>query len=400
MELTSDYPFWSVLNGLPASFPALDTDLACDIVVVGGGITGALAAFHLADAGVHTVLVEKRDIGTGSTCGSTGLLQYEVDVLLHQLVNRIGLKNAVRSYQLCGEAVTELGSLIRRLKIDCGHEPKPSLFLAREPGDVPSLEKEFELRRQAGFELEFWSQSQIERHYPFSRPAGLFSELGGQVDPHKLTHGLLAAGCRRGLKVFDRSPVTSLKPTSKGICLTTAAGHTVKAKRAVIACGFESKAYVKGQAGSLKSTFALVSEPVKSFVGWHRRSLIWEAGDPYLYLRTTSDNRIIVGGEDVEMVSPGPRDRLIPRKTLTLVRKFKALFPAIRLEVAYAWAGTFGETKDGLAYIGRNPGLAHAYFALGYGGNGITYSQIAAKIIRDDFLGRRNRDAQIFRFGR
>ena len=64
------------------------------------------------------------------------------------------------------------------------------------------------------------------------------------------------------------------------------------------------------------------------------------------------------------------------------------------------WAGTFGETKDGLAYIGAHPRLPHAYFALGYGGNGITYSLIAAEIIRDDILGRKNPAAKIFAFGR
>ncbi|MEI9863366.1 MAG: FAD-binding oxidoreductase [Limisphaerales bacterium] len=128
--------------------------------------------------------------------------------------------------------------------------------------------------------------------------------------------------------------------------------------------------------------------------------MIWETGSPYLYLRTTTENRIIVGGEDEDFVNPKKRDAMIAGKTQTLVRKFKTLFPEIKLEVAYSWAGTFGETKDGLAYIGKNRNLPHAYFALGYGGNGITYSLIAAEIIRDDFLGRRNPDAGIFSFGR
>ena len=74
MELTSDYPFWSILNGLPTSFPALDRNLACDVVVVGGGITGALAAFHLSDAGVHTVVLDNL-MYTGSP-KDFGLLRY------------------------------------------------------------------------------------------------------------------------------------------------------------------------------------------------------------------------------------------------------------------------------------------------------------------------------------
>jgi len=76
------------------------------------------------------------------------------------------------------------------------------------------------------------------------------------------------------------------------------------------------------------------------------------------------------------------------------------LFPDTLLEIAYSWAGTFGTTKDGLAYIGPNRALPHAYFALGYGGNGITYSLIAAQILRDAVLGKRNPDAQLFAFER
>ena len=150
----------------------------------------------------------------------------------------------------------------------------------------------------------------------------------------------------------------------------------------------------------MKSTYALISEPLPKISEWHRQCLIWESGSPYLYLRTTAEGRVIVGGEDEDFVNAKRRDALIAQKTRTLLKKFERLFPDVLLEVAYAWAGTFGETKDGLAYIGVHPRFPHTFFALGYGGNGITFSLIAAEIIRDSFLGRRNRDAQLFRFGR
>ena len=150
----------------------------------------------------------------------------------------------------------------------------------------------------------------------------------------------------------------------------------------------------------MKSTYALISEPLPKISEWHRQCLIWESGSPYLYLRTTTEGRVIVGGEDEDFVNAKRRDALISQKTRTLVKKFGRLFPEVPLEVAFAWAGTFGTTKDGLAYIGVPPRFPHAYFALGYGGNGITFSLIAAEIIRDAFLGRQNRDASIFRFGR
>ncbi len=70
------------------------------------------------------------------------------------------------------------------------------------------------------------------------------------------------------------------------------------------------------------------------------------------------------------------------------------------MRVDYRWAGTFGETKDGLAYIGQIRQMPRCYFALGFGGNGITYSAIAAEIIREAMAGRQHSDAHLFRFDR
>jgi glycine/D-amino acid oxidase-like deaminating enzyme len=70
------------------------------------------------------------------------------------------------------------------------------------------------------------------------------------------------------------------------------------------------------------------------------------------------------------------------------------------VDVDWIWGGTFGETRDGLPYIGTVPQFPHAYFALGYGGNGITFGYIAAELLVDLFSGRRNPDLEIFRFDR
>ena len=400
MNLTSSQPFWSVNNGLPANYPSLQRDVSCDAMVIGGGITGALVAVHLAEAGVKTLLIDKRDIGTGSTSASTALLQYEIDVPLRELIKKVGPVAAMRSYELCRGSIGKLERLAARLKIDCSFERKPSLFLARHQREVPELREEFQLRRKMGIELEFLDAAAVQKRFPFSRPAALFSKDGGQVDPHRLTHGLLTAGQRAGLEVCDRTEMKHLVQTRRGVRITTQNGFVITARRAVIAAGFESKALLKGEAGTLKSTYALISEPLPKISKWHRQCLIWESGSPYLYLRTTSEGRVIIGGEDEDFVNAKRRDALISEKTRTLVKKFERLFPDTPLEVAYAWAGTFGATKDGLAYIGVHPRFPHACFALGYGGNGITFSVIAAEIIRDYFTGRKNPDAQIFRFGR
>ena len=113
-------------------------------------------------------------------------------------------------------------------------------------------------------------------------------------------------------------------------------------------------------------------------------------------MRTTADGRAIIGGEDDSFRNPARRDRLIPKKTERLAKKFRALFPKIPLQIAYAWAGTFGETKDGLAYIGPEADQPRVLFACGFGGNGITYSALAAEILLETIRGRLHPDADLF----
>ena len=400
MDLRSGHPFWLIKNGLLESYPALSHDESCAVVVLGGGITGALVAYQLVSEGVETVLLDKRDIGTGSTAASTSLLQYEIDTELSDLIPRVGESDAVRAYELGLEAIDKIEKLVRLLDDDCGFERRKSLYFASKRSHVAKLRKEYECRRQFGFDVEYLEANEIEQRFPFSAPGAILSNGDAQIDVFRFTHTLLAHSHRKGLRVFDRTAVSAIEHDAGRVILKTERGPTVTARRLVFATGYESQQYSRQSAGALHSTFAAVSEPMQAFPQWPDRCLIWETARPYFYARTTADDRAIIGGEDAPFATDHRRDRLVESKTGKLIRRFRSLFPDAEFELAYSWAGTFGETKDGLAYVGRSPERPDDYFALGYGGNGVTMSVIAAGLIADDYLGRDNPDAHIFRFGR
>ena len=400
MDLRSGHPFWLLKNGLLADYPSLKHDESCEVAVLGGGITGALMAYHLVQEGVETVLVDTRDIGAGSTAASTALLQYEIDTELHELIGSVGEAAAVRSYRLGLEAIDTVERLAGQLGSDSGFERKTSLYLASRKSDVSQLQKEYDTRKAFGFHVEYLDKKRLSSCASFTAPAAILSYGDAQIDPFRFTHRLIQAAKKQGLRVYDRCEVRKVESTERGVVLHTVSGFRIRGRRIVFATGYESQQYLKQHVGTLMSTFALISEPLESFEGWPDRALIWETARPYCYLRTTSDDRAIIGGEDVPFPTAHKHEQLIAGKTQNLQRRFAKMFPRLDLEVSYTWAGTFGETKDGLAYIGQTPEFPHAYFALGYGGNGITFSVIAAKIITDLHLDRRNSDADIFRFDR
>ena len=401
MDLTSGFPFWPLHDGLLHAYPSLETDLTCDAAVIGGGITGALVAYHLVEAGVDTVVLDKRDVGWGSTAGSTALLQYEIDVSLVDLGEKLGVDHATRAYLACRDAIHKLEQVAGRLSGDTGFSRKRSLYLATRKRDRKALVAEFGARRSIGIDLDWLDEPDVASRFSFRRPAALLSRDAAQVDPYAFAHALLHDATARGARVFDRTTVKAVDVSGISPVLRTTDGRTIRARRVVFAAGYETTPFLRRDIGKLVSTYALASEPLSSFAGWGEdQCLIWEHAHPYLYFRTTDDGRVIMGGEDERFRNPARRDRHVQKKSERLARRFHELFPDIPMRVAFSWAGTFGETSDGLAYIGQLPEWPNAYFALGYGGNGITFSILAAEIIRDAMLGRPNEHARLFAFDR
>ena len=399
MDLRSEYPFWLLDKGIIHTYPSLQNDLHTDVVVMGAGISGALAAWYLCHAGFKTVVVDKRHVGMGSTAASTALLQYEIDVPLTELIAKRGEQDAVRSYLLCLKAIDDLEKI-------CGHWPeagftrRPSLQYASYKKDVEDLKQEYTLRKQYGIALQWLDKNAINDKFGFEKNAAILSRDAAEVKAYSLTHALLHRCRQLGVEVYDHTAISHFHENRRGVTLVTEEGKKIKARKLIIACGYESAQYIPQKVQTLHSTYAIVSEAYSTNHFWHRNALIWETARPYLYLRTTSDNRILVGGKDDDFSNPSLRDKALPAKAKALELAFRKLFPAIHFRTDFKWAGTFASTKDGLPYIGCLPGKPHTYFSLGLGGNGITFSIIAAQIITRLALGLQDDDARLFGFER
>ena len=400
MDLRSPNPYWLLKNGLISNYPSITQNEKTDIVVMGAGITGALCAWHLANAGFSVIVCDKRHVGMGSTAASTALLQYEIDTPLRELITKVGEKNAVRSYELCAYSIAAIEKIANKFEGAAGFTNRPSLQYASFKKDVPDLETEFKLRKQHGFQLSWWDAEKVKATMGFDAPAAIYSRLGAEVDAYRLTHHLLQSILRKGARVFDNTAITKINHQKKSVELETEQGFTIKAKHLVIACGYESQQYIPQKVETLHSTYAMVSEPLPEEDFWYRNCLIWETADPYLYLRTTTDKRILIGGLDDDFYSPEKRDAKIPAKSKQLLASFQKKFPEIPFRIDFQWAGTFASTKDGLPYIGSIRQLPHTWFALGFGGNGITFSLLAAEQITAALSGKSDPDMNIFSFNR
>src|SRR5690606_36283872 len=138
---------------------------------------------------------------------------------------------------------------------------------------------------------------------------------------------------RAGVHVHDRSRVEDIQAGPRGVTLRTADGATVRAGQAVMATGYAAQQWLRRRVARNRSSYAFVTDPVdRDALGALRRTLLWESARPYLYLRTTADDRLLVGGEDDVVDMPARRDRRVDAKARKLRRKLGRLFPELPLE--------------------------------------------------------------------
>ncbi|MGX5731866.1 NAD(P)/FAD-dependent oxidoreductase [Pseudoxanthomonas beigongshangi] len=401
MDLKSGYPYWAIKNGLMHPFPALEGDLQCEIAVIGGGITGALIADHLQAAGHDVAVLEQRDIGWGSTAASTALLQYEIDTHLLDLARRLGERNAALAYRACAQALGRLHELAPEIR-DVGFSRTDSLYLATRWRERAGLAEEAAARRRLGLEVEYLEAGELAERFGLTRPAALLSRQAAWVDPYRMTHRLLHRVARRGARVHDRTCIVEIIPRARSVLLRTADGVRVHARHVILATGYAAQQWLHRRVARNHSSYAFVSDPVApESLGFLRRTMLWETARPYLYLRTTSDHRIIAGGEDDRVDIPVRRDARVMKKARALSRKLGELLPHVHCAPAFAWAGTFAETEDGLPFFGPHPQHGkRVHFAMAYGGNGITYSRIGAELLLARIERRRHPLAALFSFER
>lgn len=400
MELRSPEAFWLLKNGILNSYPKLQETTVCDIVVLGAGITGALISHALHTAGYDVVVIDKRDVANGSSAATTSMLQYEIDVPMVDLADTIGIPGAVECYRAGIESIEILHDLILKEKIDCGFSLKKSLQVAHSKKDIKALRKEFEMREQHGFEVKWLTSDELNERYNMKSHPGILSTKGASVDAYQFAHGLFLNNHKKGMRIYDHTTVDDIQYEESGVLLRTEDGYEVKAKKIVFCSGFETLQMFKKKYAEIVTTFACVSEQNFNFFDKLKDTLIWNTANPYIYMRTTDDKRLLVGGEDIKYKYGPISEKVKNRKSTKLKKKLKKLFPDMNFIEDYVWAGAFGVTKDGLPFIGTHPDFKNAIFVLGLGGNGITFSVQGMDLVLKVLAGCTDNLLHYYRFDR
>lgn len=374
-----------------------------DIAIVGGGVTGCAAALLFARAGARVILVDARRIGRGSSAASTALLMQEPDVDFADLAERYGPAAARRIWTCSRGAVASMRRTLAGLGVSTLHG-LPSVYYARGATDAAALRREASIRRGAGFPATWLDAARVHSVAGIDAAGAIVTRGNAQVDPYEACMALARGAQSAGAVLHERSHVTRIAGTRDGVTITLASGE-IAADWAVVATGYATPEF-KPLAGRFRmlNTYVIATPRLstsKRLALGLGDVMVWDTGRPYHYLRWTPDHRLLFGGLDRPRLPNPIRPAALRAMAAQLTDQLIDLYPPLTgMTPEYAWEGLFATTPDGLPYIGQHRRYPRHLFALGYGGNGMTFGFLAAQTLVRLAQRTPTRDDELFGFTR
>ncbi len=387
------------INDVKKQYEYLTKDIETDVIIVGGGVTGAILGYYFSKNNIKATILEKARIAHGSTSITTSLLQYELDSNANQLKQYTTIDKVIKSYKLGIKALNEIDEFIKEYGNVCDYKVVDTLLYTAKKLEIREMEEEYNIRKNAKIPVEFINME--NNQYGFDLKAGVLGKKGGaQFDPYRYTHHLLKVACDKGLSVYENTEVIGAEYNEDYVVAKTIYGHNVKGKIIIVATGYNTTMFTKRDFGTKTTTFNIATKPISNLEEKYKNIVVRDNNDPYGYFRTTSDNRIILGGEDIKFIPDIFNEELCNKNYDKLEQKMKNLFPNLDIEIEYKYCGAFASTKDNLGFIGKDPKKDRLWYCLGYGANGILFGILGGIMLSQLYLGNKDEDMDLFKVDR
>ncbi len=371
-------------TGKAPPHPTLKGTHHVDIAVIGAGMTGCLAAHAFVNAGFSVLLLEADRIARGSTAASTALLMQEPDLDFRDLASRYGTARTREVWAQSARSVRGLVALIRRLRIAADLRDVLSVYWTLHEQTATDLQRELRARRSAGIRGAWLNAAALKQQIGVDGAGGILTRGNAQVDPYRACLGIAKRIHAKGVEIYERSPVRRIRGRRRSVTIDLDHGE-VRANWAVLATGYATPEF-KPLAGRFRmsNTYVITTAQIdsRSRRRMGTQAMWWDTNTPYHYARWTPDRRLLFGGRDLPRARTRGRSEVLSRQVQRLQADLVDFYPALEaVSVSYAWEGLFATTRDGLPYIGTHRRYPRQLFALGYGGNGMTFGFLAAEVL-------------------
>ncbi|MFZ6012742.1 MAG: FAD-dependent oxidoreductase [Bacteroidota bacterium] len=361
-----------------------------DVAIVGGGITGLTLGVLLQLLGKKCVVLEANNIGFGTTGGTTAHLNTILDTPYTTIIKNFGKKNAQLLAQSVRAAIELVKHNIHEYGIDCGFEETPAYLFAQTLDQQQALTDIYEACTDVGVASHFIQTLPIA--IPHNKV--MLVERQGKFHPLRYVYGLAHAFEDAGGTIVQSCRVQGAIDKAGTVSIETTMG-SFKAHALVYATHIPPGVNILHLRCPAYRSYAMA---VKLANNNYPDGLIYDMFDPYHYYRTQEidgENFLIVGGEDHKTGEEINTNGCF----LKLESHVRSYFEVS--EIVHQWSSQYFDPVDGIPYIGHLPMQPeNMYVATGFGGNGITYSHVAALVLKSLLLNEDSIYIDLFNPGR
>jgi glycine/D-amino acid oxidase-like deaminating enzyme len=327
----------------------LDHDIFCDVAVIGAGIAGVSAAYHLNELGLKVAIFEKDGASSGSTGQSGGFLASSTTFDFCDLIDRWEEKNGRRIFDSISSSIKSIEDTVKKHGISCGFKKCGAFYVAGEKSDFSLIKREHETLVRFGYKSELYNPG--DPRIPATANFGALKTFSDcAFNPAEFVSGLLDVLKLRGIQVF-KGKITGIREEKDLVFLSSDNNHSIKAKFVVLATNGFSLSGRPLPAALQYRSHILVTKPVSGIRERWNGELIWDTYKMYHYLRLLDDGRILIGGEDSLFARREAELKDIEKKNRHLLGKLREFFPGLKIEADFGWTGQLSYPLDGLPII-------------------------------------------------
>ena len=384
------------------TYSAFRGDAHADVVVIGGGLVGATAAYVLARGGLDVVVLEGDRIACGATAAGLGAVLPEPDAWFREVQASAGLRVARTAWREARRSGLDMAAALKRIGARCDLAPQ-SLVIAAGPGaEGQAVKREQTERRAAGLDAP-WLTAAAARAALGTPVAGALRLRDGFVfDPVRATFALMKAAAAAGARVHEKSLVRRTRFTRKYADVVTGAGR-IRTAGVFVATGRPGPVFnqltrhVREHQG-----FVVVTEPLSAAMRretGQRDAVVREFGANAHWTRWLAEDRVLFAGAASDPVGVRQLDRALVGRTGQLMYELSVRYPVISgLPARWGWSTPVISTADGLPWIGSHRNYPFHFFALAFGWHSDGLAWLAAKAALRHFTGERRREDEVFGF--
>ena len=407
MNVTQGNMFWNEKIDIIKKYPYLSGDKKCDVLVVGAGIGGALTAYMQAKEGANVIVIDKNIIGYGATMQTDGTLETRVD-FNSKILKSVSEKYINKCNTLCSQALEDIKNIINDLALDedckiyieqLGFKTVDLMYYSDKITNKISMYKNFERLGRQNSTIEYLEEDPLIN----LKTGIIFPNSAAIMNPYLLTQLIfLYLNKMENVEIYENTNITNITCKDEVVECITDNRFKIFAGTVVLTNGIHTLDYLKKDNITLNKTFTVVTQKINDLEDNITKIVAKDINFPNTTIGITQDKRIVICGEDIKQ-----NERMINDKYFMKFAdgKYKKMYLNFRkllnlsedVKITNCFSGMYLDTKDGLPIIDEIDNMPNVYCNLGIGKNGIVFSMIGARMLKEISKRYHVKDMYLFR---